>query len=92
MKTNQDAINRIIWKACDTFRGTMNSSAYMDYILTMLFVKYLSDFYKEKVEVLNEKYQGNQKKIKKSLQNEKFILNDYCTFDYLFKNKETTNI
>ncbi|MCK9225044.1 MAG: type I restriction-modification system subunit M [Candidatus Muirbacterium halophilum] len=92
MKTNQDTINKIIWKACDTFRGTMNSSAYMDYILTMLFVKYLSDFYKEKVEVLTEKYQGNQKKIKKSLQNEKFILNDYCTFDYLFKNKETTNI
>ena len=47
-KTTQDTINNIVWKACDTFRGTMDSSDYKDYILTMLFVKYLSDFYKEK--------------------------------------------
>ena len=46
--TSQDVI-KIVWKACDTFRGTMDSSKYKDYILTMLFVKYLSDFYKEKL-------------------------------------------
>ena len=45
--TSQDVI-KIVWKACDTFRGTMDSSKYKDYILTMLFVKYVSDFYKEK--------------------------------------------
>ena len=47
-KTTQKEINQIVWNACDTFRGTLNPDGYKDYILSMLFVKYLSDFYKEK--------------------------------------------
>ena len=43
----QETINNTLWKACDTFRGTIDSSLYKDYILVMLFVKYLSDTYKE---------------------------------------------
>lgn len=49
--TNQNTINEILWKACDTFRGVINSDQYKDYILVMLFVKYLSDTYKEHVEI-----------------------------------------
>ena len=33
-KTTQETINGIVWKACDTFRTTMDSSQYKDYILT----------------------------------------------------------
>ena len=40
-KTTQETINNVVWKACDTFRGTMDGSDYKDYVLTMLFVKYL---------------------------------------------------
>ncbi|WP_332881517.1 type I restriction-modification system subunit M N-terminal domain-containing protein [Campylobacter pinnipediorum] len=65
-KTTQDTINSVVWKACDTFRTTMDSSQYRDYVLTMLFVKYLSDFYKEKLEELKEKYSDNQDRIKKA--------------------------
>ena len=36
-------ISRIVWKACDTFRGVIDPAQYKDDILTMLFVKYLSD-------------------------------------------------
>ncbi|GAA3899071.1 hypothetical protein GCM10022228_06970 [Halomonas cibimaris] len=39
----QEQINQAIWSACDTFRGTVDPSIYKDYVLTMLFVKYLSD-------------------------------------------------
>jgi len=46
----QKEINQIIWKACDTFRGIIDPSQYKDYILTMLFVKYVSDVYKDKYE------------------------------------------
>ena len=35
-----DTVNRIVWRACDTFRGVVEPSSYKDYILTMLFVKY----------------------------------------------------
>ena len=91
-KTSQETINSIVWRACDTFRGTMDSNEYKDYVLTMLFVKYLSDFYKEKLEELDKKYKGNKERIQKSLKREKFVLDESCTFDYLYKHKEAPNI
>ena len=91
-KTTQETINSIVWRACDTFRGTMDSNEYKDYVLTMLFVKYLSDFYREKLEELHKKYGGNQERIDKSLKREKFVLDESCTFEYLLKHKEAANI
>ncbi len=91
-KTTQETINNIVWRACDTFRGTMDSNEYKDYVLTMLFVKYLSDFYKEKLEELHEKYKGNEERIAKSLKREKFVLDESCTFNYLLQHKEASNV
>lgn len=35
-----------LWASCDALRGGMDASQYKDYVLTMLFVKYISDKYK----------------------------------------------
>ncbi len=35
-----------LWKSCDELRGGMDASQYKDYILTLLFVKYVSDKHK----------------------------------------------
>jgi type I restriction enzyme M protein len=32
-----------LWKSCDELRGAMDASQYKDYILTLLFVKYVTD-------------------------------------------------
>lgn len=32
-----------LWKSCDELRGGMDSSQYKDYVLTLLFLKYVSD-------------------------------------------------
>ncbi len=50
---DQDEINDIVWKACDSFRGVMSSDQYKDYILTFLFLKFLSDLVKERREELD---------------------------------------
>jgi type I restriction enzyme M protein len=34
-----------IWKSCDELRGGMDASEYKDYVLIMLFIKYISDKY-----------------------------------------------
>jgi type I restriction enzyme M protein len=34
-----------LWSSCDEFRGGMDPSQYKDYILSILFVKYISDKY-----------------------------------------------
>jgi type I restriction enzyme M protein len=91
-KTTQSTINNVVWKACDTFRGTMDGSDYKDYVLTMLFVKYLSDFYKEKLELLKEEYGDKTDRIEAKLKREKFRLDESCTFDYLVKHKEAPNL
>ena len=91
-KTTQSTINNVVWKACDTFRGTMDGSDYKDYVLTMLFVKYLSDFYKEKLEQLQAEYGDKTDRIEAKLKREKFRLDESCTFDYLVKHKEASNL
>lgn len=37
-----------IWKSCDELRGGMDASQYKDYVLILLFVKYVSDKYENK--------------------------------------------
>ena len=34
-----------LWKSCDELRGGMDASQYKDYVLVILFVKYISDRY-----------------------------------------------
>ena len=34
-----------LWNACDSLRGGMDASQYKDYVLTLLFIKYVSDKY-----------------------------------------------
>ena len=46
-KVNQDSINKALWAACDTFRGTISADTYKDFILTMLFLKYISDVWQD---------------------------------------------
>ena len=43
-----------LWKSCDELRGGMDASQYKDYVLTLLFVKYVSDKYAGKPDALIE--------------------------------------
>ena len=36
-----------LWASCDELRGGMDASQYKDYVLFMLFIKYISDKYGE---------------------------------------------
>ena len=56
---DQSQINAIVWKACDTFRGAVDPSEYKNYILTMLFLKYLSDLWKDLKREYTDKYRGD---------------------------------
>ncbi len=47
-----------IWKSCDELRGGMDASQYKDYVLALLFVKYVSDRYAGVEDALIEVPQG----------------------------------
>lgn len=48
-----------LWASCDELRGGMDASQYKDYVLTMLFVKYVSDKYANKKDSLIEVPKGS---------------------------------
>lgn len=47
-----------LWASCDELRGGMDASQYKDYVLTMLFVKYVSDKYAHQTNGLIEVPEG----------------------------------
>lgn len=47
-----------LWASCDELRGGMDASQYKDYVLTLLFVKYVSDKYGNQKNSLIEVPQG----------------------------------
>jgi type I restriction enzyme M protein len=47
-----------LWQSCDELRGGMDASQYKDYILTLLFMKYVSDKYAGKSDAIIEVPKG----------------------------------
>ena len=45
MAVKKSALYSSLWRSCDELRGGMDASQYKDYILTLLFIKYISDKY-----------------------------------------------
>ena len=91
-KLTQRELGDIVWAACDTFRGAVDPAEYKNYILTMLFIKYMSDLYKDRKDVYEERYEGNQERIKRALERERFRVPETATFDYLYSKRDAANI
>lgn len=90
--TDQKTINDAVWRACDTFRGTIDASQYKDYILVMLFVKYLSDLHKETAEGYRKKYDGDEIRVARAMERERFKLPTECDFEHLHAQRKTVDI
>jgi type I restriction enzyme M protein len=93
--TDQQIKNRIfntVWKACDTFRGVIDPSQYKDYILTLLFLKYISDIRKSKRAAYMKQYDGDTLRVDRAMSRERFVLDKDCTFEHLFSHREDTDI
>ena len=91
-KVNQDEINAIAWKACDTFRGVVDPAEYKNYILVFLFLKYMSDIRKDKQELFANRYKGDKERIKRALRRERFIMPDNCSFEDIYQKRNEADI
>ena len=104
--SSQREINEILWQACDTFRGTLDPTQYKDYILVMLFIKYLSDLWKDKREHYHERYRGDAIRVERALGRERFVMPNVelkdqdgqieetfpASFDSLYERRRRSNI
>ncbi|MDX1068969.1 type I restriction enzyme M protein [Sinorhizobium medicae] len=86
-RITQDTINKAAWAACDTFRGTVDASIYKDYVLTMLFLKYISDVWKDHYAVYKEKHGDHPELIEAMMAQEQFVLPRGKDFDALYRDR-----
>jgi type I restriction enzyme M protein len=54
MAIKKSELYRSLWRSCDELRGGMDASQYKDYVLTLLFMKYVSDKYAGKRDAVIE--------------------------------------
>jgi type I restriction enzyme M protein len=73
-KITQQEINATAWAACDTFRGVIDPAQYKDYILVMLFLRYISDLWHDHYQEYKGQYGDDEERIRRKLERERFIL------------------
>ena len=87
----QQDINTAAWDACDIFRGVMDPAGYKDYILVMLFLKYISDIWEVQYKKYFKKY-NDEKLVHRRLKRERFILPKGTSFYDLYEKRDEVNL
>lgn len=91
MATTRADIEQALWQGAGTFRGIIGASTYKDYLLPLLFVKYLSDTYQENLEELKKKY-PNKDRFERAKERLPFKLQEKHSFDYLYNQRTSADI
>ena len=88
----QQQVNQAAWAACDTFRGAVDPAQYKDYILVMLFLKYISDLWADHVKTYKAQYGDDDARIRRRLERERFVLPEGASFYDLYEQRTEANI
>ena len=91
-KISQSNVNNAAWAACDTFRGVVDPAQYKDYILVMLFVKYISDVWSDHYDGYQKQYGDDEGRILRKLKRERFVLPKGTSFYDLYEQRNEPNI
>jgi type I restriction enzyme M protein len=91
-ETTQDHLDRVLWQAADSSRVQVAADVYKDYVLTMLFFKYLSDLSKKQHDVYKKRFSDDETRIKEKMKHDRFYLPPKADFDYIYRIHEQDNI
>lgn len=91
-QVTQQQINQAAWSACDTFRGVIDAANYKDYILVMLFLKYISDVWNDHLTQYRKRYGEDEIRIRRRLGRERFVLPEGASFYDLYNQRNVPNI
>ena len=91
-KVDQSQINDVAWRACDTFRGVLDPADYKNYILVMVFLKYISDVWNDHHARYLKEFNGDVMRVNRRLSRERFQLPDGYDFKSLYENRTQSDI
>ena len=91
-KYTQEDLNKILWQAADSSRIQVDAGVYKDYVLSMLFFKYLSDLSKKKRNEYKERFGNDEKRTEEKMKLDRFYLPAKSSFDYIYSIIEQDNL
>jgi type I restriction enzyme M protein len=91
-RLTQQQVNQTAWAACDTFRGVVDAGQYKDYILVMLFLKYISDLWDDHLRTYRQQFGNDEVRIRRRLERERFVLPEGASFYDLYEQRTAANI
>ena len=77
---SQDDINAAVWAACDTLRGIVSPDMCREYVLTMLFLKHISDAWQHHRDAYQSQYGDHPELVEEMLKNERFVVPAHASF------------
>ena len=88
----QDDVNKKLWEAADASRTNLDAGVYKDYVLVMLFYKYLSDLNKQEYAKHQKRCGDDKARLESKMKLSRFYLPKETSFEELYKQVETDNI
>ena len=88
----QDQLNQMLWSAADSSRTSLDAAVYKDYVLVMLFYKYLSDLSSEQHEKYRERFGSDETRIQEKMMLDRFYLPPTTSFNEVYKNIESDEL
>ena len=90
MSTSKKDIENALMRGADSLRDTIDAANYKDYVLPLMFIKYLSDTYAEKVEDLEKEYEGVR--LERQKRYLPFTVAQDCSFTSLYEQRYSDKI
>lgn len=89
---DQKELNKLLWDAANSSRGTVDSSIFKDYSLTLLFYKYLSDMHEVELEELKKQYGNDNDRIQAKKNYMRYKIPDGATFNEVLQQMQNENL
>ncbi|TVZ41157.1 type I restriction enzyme M protein [Alteromonadaceae bacterium 2753L.S.0a.02] len=83
----QEQVNKALWEACESFRRAIGDDTCLDFILAMLFLKYISDVWQDHFNEYKTQYGDAHELIEEMMKNERFVLPKTTGFYTLWKRR-----
>lgn len=92
MTLTQEQLNKILWDAADSSRTNLDAGVYKDYVLVMLFYKYLSDLSTKQYNIYKDRFGDDTARIQSKMQLDRFYLPDGTSFEEIYTQIESDEI